>query len=115
MSADFIPSWIEGQQQMSKVKEAPIRAPRPASFATQVLTLAPGESVCRIKPIDQTLTIARIPEELPAMRQQLRNAVTPAVTRAKEVTGATYAIEVGDVQMPSGMFYAVAVITRTND
>ena len=100
---------------MSKDKEAVVRAPRPASFATQVLTLAPGESVCRTKAIDQTLTIARIPEELPAMRQQLRNAVTPAVTRAKEATGATYTIEVGDVQMPSGMYYAVAVITRTND
>jgi hypothetical protein len=80
-----------------------------------VLTLGPGESACRTKPIDQTLTIARIPEEMPALRQQLRNAVTPAVTRAKEATGNAYTIEVGDVQMPSGMLYAVAVVTRTND
>lgn len=99
---------------MSK-EPATIRAPRACSFATQVTNLAPGESVSKIKAIDQTLTIARIPEELPAMRQQLRNSVTPAVTRAKEVTGGAYAIEVGDVQMPSGMFYAVAVVTRTND
>jgi hypothetical protein len=96
-------------------REPAAKVPRPPSFAHQVLTLGPGESACRTKPIDQTLTIARIPEEMPTLRQQLRNAVTPAVTRAKEATGNAYTIEVGDVQMPSGMLYAVAVVTRTND
>lgn len=96
-------------------RDTATKQPRPPSFAHQVLTLGPGESACRTKPIDQTLTIARIPEEMPALRQQLRNAVTPAVARAKEATGNVYSIEVGDVQMPSGMLYAVAVVTRTND
>lgn len=77
--------------------------------------LAPGECVAQVRAVDQTMTVARLPEEMPALRQQLRNAVTPAVTRAKEATGNTYTIEVGDVQMPSGMLYAVAVVTHTND
>ena len=96
--------------------KAPVnRSIRQVPFSAQVLALAPGESACRTKAIDQTMTVARFPEEMPALRQQLRNAVTPAVARAREATGNTYTIEVGDVQMPSGMLYAVAVVTRTND
>lgn len=98
---------------MTKPKSS--RAPRAAAFSTRVLMLAPGECVAQVRAVDQTMTVARLPEEMPALRQQLRNAVTPAVTRAKEATGNTYTIEVGDVQMPSGMLYAVAVVTRTND
>jgi hypothetical protein len=95
-------------------KEPVNRAPRAASFATQVLHLAPGESACRARPVDPGMTLVRLPEELPVMRQQLRNAVTPAVTRASKATGNTYTIEVGDLQMPAGNVYVVAVVTRTN-
>jgi hypothetical protein len=90
------------------------RGPRAGSFNAQIQELNPGECVSKVRPVDPTLTIARIPEELPSLRQQVRNSVTPAVTRAREATGNTYSIEVGDLQMPNGSLYVVAVVTRTN-
>jgi hypothetical protein len=90
------------------------RGPRAGSFNAQIQELNPGECVSKVRPVDPTLTIARIPDELPSLRQQVRNAVTPAVTRAREATGNTYSIEVGDLQMPNGSLYVVAVVTRVN-
>lgn len=82
------------------------------SFQAQVNALAVGESACKVRAIDPSMPVSHIPEELPAIRQQLRNAVTPAVTRAKSAVGGSYSIEVGDFISPAGRFYAVAVVTR---
>ena len=94
--------------------------PKPAihedapSFQAQVNALAIGESVSKVRAVNPKLPIGKIPEEMPALRQQLRNAVTPAVTRAKAATGGAFSIEVGDFISPSGKFYAVAVVTRND-
>ncbi len=90
------------------------RNPRPNSFNAQVADLQTGESVSKIRAIDPTTPVQRLPEELPSVRQQVRNACAPAVTRAKEQTGADYTVEVGDVVMPAGNFYVVAVVTRVS-
>ena len=94
--------------------------PKPAthedapSFQAQVNALSIGESVSRVRPVNPKLKVSEIPEEMPGLRQQLRNAVTPAVTRAKATVGGSYSIEVGDFISPSGKFYAVAVVTRND-
>ncbi len=89
------------------------RGPRPGSFNAQVQELNPGESVSKVRMVDVTMTVDRLPDEMPALRQQVRNSVAPAVARAKEIVGGDYTVEVGDVVMPSGKLYVVAVVTRT--
>lgn len=86
-----------------------------SSFYAQVLDLAPGESCSRVRAVDPTTSVERLPEELPEIKQQLRNACTPAVTNAKEKTGGTYSIEVGEVVMPKGRMYVLAVVTRNHE
>ena len=86
-----------------------------SSFFAQVLDLAPGDSCSRVRPVDPTTSVERLPEELPEIKQQLRNACTPAVTNAKEKTGGTYSIEVGEVVMPKGRMYVLAVVTRNHE
>jgi hypothetical protein len=94
--------------------------PKPAqeitspSFQAQVNALAIGESISRVRAVDPKMRISQIAEELPALRQQLRNAVTPAVTRAKGAVGGSYSIEVADMPTPSGNYYVVAVVTRND-
>ena len=92
----------------------PQQADTTPSFQAQVNALPIGESVARVRPVNPKLQVSKIPEEMPALRQQLRNAVTPAVTRAKAATGGSFSIEVGDFISPSGKFYAVAVVTRND-
>lgn len=86
-----------------------------SSFYAQVFDLTPGESCSRVRPVDPTTSVERLPEELPEIKQQLRNAVTPAVTNAREKTGGTYSIEVGEVVMPKGRMYVLAVVTRNHE
>lgn len=83
-----------------------------SSFYAQVLDLAPGDSCSRVRAVDPTTSVERLPDELPEIKQSLRNAVTPAVTNAREKTGGTYTIEVGEIVMPKGKMYVVAVVTR---
>ena len=81
------------------------------SFQAQVLDLAPGESCSRVRSVDSTMPVSRLPEELPILRQQLRNSIAPAVKRATETTGHAYTVEVGETVMPGGTLYIVAVIS----
>lgn len=90
------------------------RGPRTGSLHAQIAELNPGEVMSKARAFDPTTPISRIPDELPAMRQQVRNAVMPSVQRAKETTGGTYTVEVGDLIMPNGSCYVVAVVTRVN-
>ena len=87
-------------------------AQRAKSFAAQVRELNPGESVSKVRAMDPTMPISRLPDEMPLLREQVRNACAPSVARAKETTGGRYTTEVGDIVMPSGNFYVVAVVTR---
>lgn len=82
------------------------------SFPDQLRGLNPGESFSRVRAIDPTTPVSRLPDELPNLRQQVRNNCMPAIARATKTTGYTYTCEVGDVIMPAGNFYVVAVITR---
>lgn len=91
------------------------RGPSAGSFNSQVAELRPGESISKVRAVDPTITVARLPAEMPSIRTQARNAVAPAVTRAKELTGAAYTVECGDVIMPGGSMYVVVVITRLDD
>lgn len=89
------------------------RGPRAGSFNSQVAELNPGECVSKVRPVDPTTPVHRLPEELPTMRSQVRNACAPAVSRAKASTGGEYTVEVGDCIMPNGTMFVVAVVTRT--
>lgn len=90
------------------------RGPRAGSFQAQITELDVGESASKVRALDPTSTLNVLILGLPAMRQQLRNAIAPSVARAKSATGGTYAIEVGDMIMPAGNIYIVAVVTRTS-
>lgn len=103
--------FIEAIEEMNMTKTN-VRGPSAGSFNTQVIELNPGESVSKVRAVDPTIPISRLPDEMPAIRQQVRNACAPAVTRAKEATGGIYTVEVGDCLMFSGGFYVVAVVTR---
>ncbi len=87
---------------------------RSSSFAAVVLDLAPGESASRVRKVDGTMSVERLTDELPELRQQMRNAIAPAVKRASEQTGRTYSVEVGEMIAPKGTLYLVAVVTRTD-
>ncbi len=88
------------------------RGPRAGSFNALVQELNPGECVSKVREVDSTITVARLPLEMPEIRQQARNAVAPAVSRAKAITGGTYTVESGDVVMGNGSMYVVVVVKR---
>ena len=83
------------------------------SFQAQVNALLVGECASKVRTVDPKMPVSKIPTEMPVLRQQLRNSVTPAVTRAKAQFGGSYSIEVGDMISPQGRYYVVAVVTRT--
>lgn len=87
--------------------------PRMSSFNARVAELVIGECAAKIRTVDNTCSVERLSAELPMIREQVRNATTPAVTRAKQLNpGATYSIEVGDWLSPRGRLFVIAVITR---
>jgi hypothetical protein len=88
------------------------RTPRPDSFDQQVRKLEPGEFITKARAVNNGLTLGELPRELVEIRQQLRNAVAPAVARAKAATEGIYTTEIGEVTMPTGNLFVVAVITR---
>ncbi len=83
------------------------------SFNALVLALDVGDCVSKVRKIDSSAPLSSIPELLPSVRQQVRSACAPAIARAKQQTGGTYAVEVSDTAMPGGNYYVVAVVTRT--
>jgi hypothetical protein len=95
------------------LKETMDQPARPnLSFDSQVAALQIGESVSKVRAVDPTTTVERLPDELPEIRNQVRNACAPAVARAKQGSSAIYTVEVGDTVMPSGRLYVVAIVTR---
>jgi hypothetical protein len=82
------------------------------SFNAQVAGLNSGESCAKVRALDPTMTVADLPDEMPAIRQQVRNATMSAVSRARESTGNQYGIQVGEAVMPDGSIYIVAIVTR---
>ncbi len=90
------------------------RGPMAGSVHDQIAKLNPGECFSRARPLDPTLTVDRFREELHAIRQQVRNSIAAPLQRAKETTGATYTVEVGDLVMPNGSVFVVAVVSRVS-
>jgi len=89
------------------------RGPRSSSFNARVLDLAIGDSCAKMRSVDPTTTVERLTAELPMLREQVRNATTPAVTKAKQHhKDSKYSIEVGDLLLPSGRLFVVAVVSR---
>lgn len=83
------------------------------SFQAQINDLEVGESCSKVRAVDPSLPVAELHEALPALRQQLRNVIAPAVKRATEQQPShTYATEVSEVLMPGGTLYIVAIVTR---
>lgn len=90
------------------------RTTRPNSFVDQIAGLKPGESISRVRGVDPTMTVERMPDEMPALREQVRNLCQPALARARQVVkDAEYTCEVGTMVMPAGSIFIVGVITRT--
>lgn len=83
-----------------------------SSFNAQVAALAPGESCAKVRPLDPEMIVSNMAHEMPALRQQVRNATMSAVSRARESTGNQYGIQVGEAVMPNGSIYIVAIVTR---
>lgn len=88
-------------------------ARRSTSFATQVTELEVGESVSRVSPIPDTMSLHELQQAMPTMRQALRNNTTPSVRQAMARTAGEYRIEVADTRTASDRFYLVAIVTRT--
>lgn len=86
---------------------------RSNSFATQVAELEIGESVSRVSPIPDTLSLHELQQVMSTMRQTLRNNTTPSVRQAMARTGGEYRIEVADTRTASDRFFLVAIVTRT--
>lgn len=82
------------------------------SFNQQVLELNPGESVAKVRAVDPTTPVSRLADEMPAIRDQVRNACAPAIKRAKEQTGGTYTVETGDLSTSGGGYWVIGIVTR---
>jgi len=87
---------------------------RSSSFASLVADLNVGDSpASRVIELAHTTSIGDAVEQLPALREKLRNSVTSAVSAARRrVPGSDFSIEVGNLMMNSGM-YVVALVRRT--
>ncbi len=89
------------------------RGPRSSSFNARVLDLVVGDACAKMRAVGPTTTGERLTAELPVLREQVRNATTPAVTKARQHhKDSRYSIEVGDLLLPSGRLFVVAVVTR---
>ena len=84
------------------------------SFDVQVRELKPGDICSKVRPVIPSTPVADLAAEMPKMRRQLRSTCMTAVTRAKKLTNAAYSVEVGDVVMPGGSMYVVAVVSRNS-
>lgn len=86
---------------------------RSSSFAAQVADLQQGESCAKVKVINPGLLVGEMGKELPLVRERLRNACAPVIAAAKAASpGKEFSVEVGDLWMPRGNLYVVAVVSR---
>lgn len=110
---DTVMSLLSKSTAAPSQEAAAPRGPRSFSFNARVLDLAIGESCMKPRAVDPTTTVERLTAEMPVLREQVRNATTPAVTKARQHhKDSRYSIEVGDLLMPSGRLFVVAVVTR---
>lgn len=85
----------------------------PGSFTAQVAALNVEECAAKCWPAPQSALVLRLCDELPAMREQVRNACTSAVKAAKErIPGSNYRVEVGEMVSSGSRLYVLAVVTR---
>lgn len=84
----------------------------PTSMRSQIETLDEGDCCSKLNPVDENMILMDYQQRAAEMREQLRNSLTSAVASAKESTGGTYTIEVGEMVMRNKL-YLVAVVTRT--
>ena len=86
---------------------------RPWSFTSQVASLEPGDTACRLHQLDPDTTLSEMSESLTKLRAKCRNNVAPSVRQAASRTGGEYTIEVCDFVTPRGQFYVATIVTRT--
>jgi hypothetical protein len=85
---------------------------QPASFASQVAALEPGEHITKSLAVNETVTLRMLPVVLNDMKDALRNNTAPSVRQAKARTGGEYSIEISDMRTLSGRMFVVAVVIR---
>jgi hypothetical protein len=90
---------------------APSRS-KPGSMKSQIELLAIEEIASKARLVETGMTLGGYAMEAPAMRERMRNSLTSTVAKARELTGGTYTIEVGDM-LVGGKLYIVAIVTRT--
>lgn len=81
------------------------------SLTSRIAALAIGETESRVATVSPGEMVEVAASLFPGEREQLRNNVTTAVTRARARSGNKYSVEVGTMLMPSGWIYHVAIIT----
>lgn len=84
------------------------------SFTSQVAGLSPGEFVSKAQKLGPEMTMAKFSNEGAAMKEQLRNSITPSVAQAKAKTEGVYQIEVGTMITTGNTLYLVAIVTRVD-
>ena len=82
------------------------------SMKSQVEGLEPGECCSKVALVEPGMSLDGYAAEAPAMRERMRNGLTSTVAKAKELTGGTYSIEVGNMVL-GNRIYLVAVVSRT--
>lgn len=82
------------------------------SMKSQIEALDVGDIASKLEAVDENLILLDYIHKAPEMRERLRNSLTSTVAKAKELTGGTYTIEVGEMVLRNKL-YLVAVITRT--
>lgn len=90
----------------------PEKGQRTSSFAAVVTDLEVGQHASRVVRVDPNMKVGELTEGLRVIKDTLRNAISSTVAAAKRRTSGTYSIELGDVVMPGGSIFVVAVITR---
>lgn len=83
----------------------------PASYASRLIALAPGEHVARADWVVDTITLKEMPDVLNTMKTEIRNSINSSVRQARLATGLRYTVEINDMTMPSGYVYVVAIAT----
>lgn len=90
----------------------PTKGQRTSSFAAAVADLEVGQCTSRVTRVDPALTVYQLTTVLREMKDALRNNISSTVAAAKRKTDGAYSVELGDVVMPGGSMYVVAVVTR---
>jgi hypothetical protein len=84
------------------------------SFSELLRLLPVGQCAAKVKRLDwDNLPSNNDPLMLRSMREDLRNSLASAVSRARIANNGFYNIEVTECTTPGGNIYLVAVVTRT--